>query len=43
MAKRTKTLVGLDIDASGIVATSVTVNGTLRIDQAARFGVIDDY
>ena len=35
MAKRTKTLVGLDIDASGIVATSVTVNGTLRIDQAA--------
>jgi type IV pilus assembly protein PilM len=34
MAKRTKTLVGLDIDASAIVATSVTVNGTLRIDQA---------
>jgi type IV pilus assembly protein PilM len=34
MTKRTKTLVGLDIDASGIVATSVTVNGTLRIDRA---------
>lgn len=35
MAKRTKTLVGLDIDATGIAAASVTVNGRLRVDQAA--------
>jgi type IV pilus assembly protein PilM len=35
MAKRTKTLVGLDIDATGIVAASVGVNGRLRIEQMA--------
>jgi type IV pilus assembly protein PilM len=35
MAKRTKPLVGLDIDATAIVAASVVVNGRLRIDQAA--------
>jgi type IV pilus assembly protein PilM len=35
MAKRTKTIVGLDIDASGIVAASVAVNGRLRVRQAA--------
>jgi type IV pilus assembly protein PilM len=35
MAKRTKTLVGLDIDATGIVAASVVVNGRLRIERAA--------
>ena len=35
MAKRTKTLVGLDIDATGIVAASVAVNGRLRVEQAA--------
>ena len=33
MAKRTKTLVGLDIDATGIVAASVAVNGRLRVEQ----------
>jgi type IV pilus assembly protein PilM len=35
MAKRTKTLVGLDIDATGIVAASVAVNGRLRVERAA--------
>jgi type IV pilus assembly protein PilM len=35
MAKRTKTLVGLDIDATGIVAASVAVNGRLRVEHAA--------
>jgi type IV pilus assembly protein PilM len=35
MAKRTKNLVGLDIDASGIVAASVAVNGRLRVDRVA--------
>jgi type IV pilus assembly protein PilM len=35
MAKRTKTLVGLDIDATGIVAASVAVNGRLRVENAA--------
>jgi type IV pilus assembly protein PilM len=35
MAKRIKPLVGLDIDATAIVAASVVVNGRLRIDQAA--------
>jgi type IV pilus assembly protein PilM len=35
MAKRTKNLVGLDIDATGIVATSVTVNGRVRVERAA--------
>jgi type IV pilus assembly protein PilM len=35
MAKRSKTLVGLDIDATGIVAASVAVNGRLRVEQAA--------
>ena len=35
MAKRTKTLVGLDIDATGIVAASVAVNGRVRIERAA--------
>lgn len=35
MAKRTKTLVGLDIDATGIAAASVAVNGRVRIEQAA--------
>jgi type IV pilus assembly protein PilM len=35
MAKRTKTLVGLDIDATGIVAASVAVNGRVRVERAA--------
>jgi type IV pilus assembly protein PilM len=35
MAKRNKTLVGLDIDATGIVAASVAVNGRVRIERAA--------
>ena len=35
MAKRIKNLVGLDIDATGIVAASVAVNGRLRVAQAA--------
>jgi type IV pilus assembly protein PilM len=35
MAKRNKTLVGLDLDATGIVAASVTVNGRVRVDSAA--------
>ena len=35
MAKRTKTLVGLDIDATGIVAASVVVNGRVRVERAA--------
>jgi type IV pilus assembly protein PilM len=35
MPKRTKNLVGLDIDATGIVAASVAVNGRLRVQQAA--------
>lgn len=35
MAKRTKTLVGLDIDATGIVAASVVVNGRVRIERVA--------
>src|SRR5262249_34848059 len=34
MAKRTKTLVGLDIDATGIVAASATVNGRVRVERA---------
>jgi type IV pilus assembly protein PilM len=46
MAKRTKTLVGLDIDATGIVAASVAVNGRLRVEQAAAMplepGIIRD-
>ena len=33
MAKRTKTLVGLDIDATGIVAASVAVNGRVRVER----------
>ena len=35
MAKRSKTLVGLDIDATGIVAASVAVNGRVRVERAA--------
>jgi type IV pilus assembly protein PilM len=35
MAKRTHTLVGLDIDASGIAAASVAVNGRIRVERAA--------
>jgi type IV pilus assembly protein PilM len=35
MAKRIKNLVGLDIDATGIVAASVSVNGRLHIEQTA--------
>jgi type IV pilus assembly protein PilM len=35
MAKRTKTLVGLDIDATGIVAASVAVNGRVRVERVA--------
>src|SRR6266496_5002810 len=35
MAKRTKNLVGLDIDATGIVDTSVAVNGRLRVERVA--------
>ena len=35
MAKRSKNLVGLDIDATGIVAASVAVNGRIRVDNAA--------
>jgi type IV pilus assembly protein PilM len=35
MAKRTKTLVGLDIDATGITAASVVVNGRVRVERAA--------
>jgi type IV pilus assembly protein PilM len=35
MAKRTKNLVGIDIDATGIVAASVAVNGRLSVKQAA--------
>jgi type IV pilus assembly protein PilM len=35
MAKRSKNLVGLDIDATGIVAASVAVNGRLRVEHAA--------
>jgi type IV pilus assembly protein PilM len=34
MAKRNKTLVGLDIDATGIVAASVAVNGRVRVENA---------
>jgi type IV pilus assembly protein PilM len=35
MAKRIKNLVGLDIDATGIVAASVSVNGRIRVEHAA--------
>jgi type IV pilus assembly protein PilM len=46
MAKRTKTLVGLDIDATGIVAASVAVNGRVRIERIAyaplQSGIIRD-
>jgi type IV pilus assembly protein PilM len=35
MAKRSKNIVGLDIDATGIVAASVAVNGRLRVENAA--------
>jgi type IV pilus assembly protein PilM len=35
MAKRIKTLVGLDIDATGIAAASVTINGRVRLERAA--------
>jgi type IV pilus assembly protein PilM len=35
MAQRNKNLVGLDIDATGIVAASVAVNGRLRVERAA--------
>jgi type IV pilus assembly protein PilM len=46
MAKRSKNLVGLDIDATGIVAASVAVNGRVRVQQAAispvESGVIRD-
>jgi type IV pilus assembly protein PilM len=40
MAKRTKTLVGLDIDATGIVAASVVVNGRVRVERVA-FGPLE--
>jgi type IV pilus assembly protein PilM len=46
MAKRIKNLVGLDIDATGIVAASVAVNGRLRVENAAvaplEHGIIRD-
>jgi type IV pilus assembly protein PilM len=46
MAKRTKTLVGLDIDATGIVAASVAVNGRVRVEHvgvmALEPGIIRD-
>lgn len=35
MPKRTHNLVGLDIDATGIAAASVSVNGRIRIERAA--------
>ncbi len=35
MAKRSKTLVGIDIDSTGIAAASVTVNGRVRVERAA--------
>jgi type IV pilus assembly protein PilM len=35
MAKRTKKLVGLDIDPTGITAAEVTVDGRINIDRAA--------
>jgi type IV pilus assembly protein PilM len=35
MANRTKNLVGIDIDATGIVAASVAVNGRLSVDRVA--------
>ena len=35
MAKRSKNLVGLDIDGTGITAASVAVNGRLRVHRAA--------
>ncbi len=35
MAKRSKNFVGLDIDATGIVAASVAVNGRVRVEHAA--------
>jgi type IV pilus assembly protein PilM len=35
MAKRSKNFVGLDIDATGIVAASVAVNGRVRVERAA--------
>jgi type IV pilus assembly protein PilM len=47
MAKRTKkTLVGLDIDATGVVAASVAINGRVRLERVAiaplEAGVIRD-
>jgi len=35
MAKRVKNLVGVDIDASGITAAAVSVNGRITVDRAA--------
>jgi len=35
MANKNKTLVGLDIDAAGVVAASVSVNGRLSVQRAA--------
>jgi type IV pilus assembly protein PilM len=35
MAKRTKNLVGVDIDPSGITAAQVTVNGRINVEAAA--------
>jgi type IV pilus assembly protein PilM len=35
MAKRSKTLVGIDIDSTGIAAASVAVNGRVRVERAA--------
>lgn len=35
MAQRKKPLVGLDIDPSGIAAAAVSVNGRIRVEQAA--------
>jgi type IV pilus assembly protein PilM len=46
MAKRTHTLVGLDIDATGIAAASVAVNARIRVERAATLplepGIIRD-
>jgi type IV pilus assembly protein PilM len=35
MVKRTKNLVGLDIDSSGVTAVEVGVNGRIRVERAA--------
>jgi type IV pilus assembly protein PilM len=46
MAKKNKTLVGLDIDAAGVVAAAVSVNGRLTVQRAATLplqpGIIRD-